>query len=341
MKYGYFDHKKKQYVITTPITPVKWINYIGTLKFGGFVDQNGGGVICKGDPALNRIVKYIPQLPASNMNGETCYIRIREKSKYRIFSPYYTPTLDDYDLYECRVGLGYSQFISEFYGIRTQITIFVTVKSTQVIRKILIKNISKKAKHIDVIPVVEYTHFQALKQFNNADWVPQTQLSRLLDIGDGFKIIKQCAFMNLRRAENFFTSDFPISSFETDRYRFLGNNGYGSWAAPGALQEKELSNTQVNRGDNIGALMHHLGILKPGEEKTIITQLGQVRNIEKAMHIIEKYRDASQVDAALHTLQAFWDAYLETIQINTPDDNMNVMINVHNTHQCYITKNWS
>ncbi len=341
MKYGYFDHEKKQYVITTPKTPVKWINYIGTLKFGGFVDQNGGGVICKGDPAENRIVKYIPQLPASAMNGETCYIRFKENNKYRIFSPYYTPTLDVYDFYECRVGLGYSLFVSEFYGIRSEITVFIPLKSTQVIRKIIIKNISKKAKEIDVIPVVEYSHFQAIKQFNNADWVPQTQLSRLIDKGNGFKILKQCAFMNLKRAENFFTSNFPISSFESDRAKFLGNNGYGSWTVPGALQHKELSNTEVNQGDNIGALMHHLGVLNPGEEKTIITQLGQVKNLEKAIALIEKYKDESQVELAFNTLQAFWNEYLDTIKVRTPDDNMNAMINVHNARQCYITKNWS
>ncbi|MBN1798726.1 MAG: glycosyl transferase [Spirochaetales bacterium] len=341
MKFGYFDHEKKEYVITTPKTPVKWINYIGTLKFGGFIDHNGGGVICKQDPAENRIVKYIPQLPASDMNGETCYIRYKENNEYHSFSPYYTPTLDKYDFYECRVGLGYSLFTSEFYGIRTEITVFVPLKSTQVIRKIKIKNTSQKSREIDVIPVVEYTHFQAMKQFNNADWVPQTQLSRLVNSKNGSKILKQCAFMNLGRAENFFTSNFPISSFESDRARFLGNQGYGSWAVPGALQQKELGNTEVNRGDNIGALMHHLGILNPGDEKTIITQLGQVTSIEKAIHLIEKYKDEAQVDQAFNVLQNFWKNYLDTIQVQTPDENMNAMINVHNARQCYITKNWS
>ncbi len=39
MPYGYFDDAAREYVITDPATPVKWINYIGTLAFGGFVDQ--------------------------------------------------------------------------------------------------------------------------------------------------------------------------------------------------------------------------------------------------------------------------------------------------------------
>ena len=77
MNYGYFDDEKREYVITNPRTPTKWINYIGTLAFGGFVDHTGGALICAQDPALNRITKYITQFPASAFNGETLYLRTR------------------------------------------------------------------------------------------------------------------------------------------------------------------------------------------------------------------------------------------------------------------------
>ena len=30
-KYGYFDDVNREYVITDPKTPVKWVNYVGTL----------------------------------------------------------------------------------------------------------------------------------------------------------------------------------------------------------------------------------------------------------------------------------------------------------------------
>ena len=35
MKFGYFDDLRREYVITNPKTPVKWINYVGGLGFGG------------------------------------------------------------------------------------------------------------------------------------------------------------------------------------------------------------------------------------------------------------------------------------------------------------------
>jgi cellobiose phosphorylase len=69
--YGYFDDAHREYVITNPKTPVKWLNYIGTLAFGGFVDQTGGMLICKQDPALNRITKYLTQGPPSEFRATT------------------------------------------------------------------------------------------------------------------------------------------------------------------------------------------------------------------------------------------------------------------------------
>ena len=58
-----------EYVITDPRTPVKWINYIGTLAFGGFVDHTGGAALCANDPALNRITRYVTQMPAGDFRG--------------------------------------------------------------------------------------------------------------------------------------------------------------------------------------------------------------------------------------------------------------------------------
>ena len=341
MKYGYFDDEKKEYVITNPRTPTKWINYIGTLAFGGFVDHTGGALICKGDPALNRITKYIPQLPASQFKGTTLYLRFRQKDGYNVFSPFFVPTLDTYDRYECHVGLGYTRIVSEFYGIRTDVTIFVPLDGSQMLQDVAITNVSGAPVEIDAIPVVEYTHFDALKQLTNADWVPQTMQSRVYEEGDGRRILTQFAFMRKDFAINYFTSNLPVSSFESDRAKFLGDNEYGTWANPMSLQQAELSNGEANRGDNIGALLHHLGELQPGEAKRLISQLGQEESIEKALPKIQAFRDESRVHGAFEELRRFWDGLLSRMQIQTPSSAMNRILNIHNPRQCYITKQWS
>ncbi len=340
MKYGYFDDAQREYVITDPKTPVKWINYIGTLAFGGFVDHTGGALICKEDPTFNRITKYIQQMPSSDFKGETLYLRIKGVNGYKVFSPFFVPTLDPYDLYECHIGLGYTRIISEFHGLRMEATIFVPPGAACEVRDIKVTNLSDQPLEVDAIPVLEYSHPDALKQFTNADWVPQTMQSKAVKDGN-FTVLVQYPFMYRDIKINYFTSNLPASSFETDREKFLGDNEYGSWQTPHGLYSAELPGSQAVRGDNIAALLHHLGVLPPGDSRRLITQLGQEANLAAASACIERFRNPEKVDAALVEMAAFWGDYLDTLQVETPDLAMNTMLNVHNPHQCFITRQWS
>jgi cellobiose phosphorylase len=320
MKYGYFDDLAREYVITNPRTPVKWINYVGTLDFGGFIDHTGGLLLCKGDPALNRITKYIPQLPGSQFKGQTLYLRRRAVGKLLVFSPFFVPTLDSFERYECRVGLGYSKFISEFHGIRTQITVFVPTDEQVLVQEVSVTNLSPDTVELDAVPLLEYTHFDALKQFTNADWVPQTMQSEVHDDGAGKKILAQFAFMNRAQRQTYFTANVPVSSFETERRVFLGDNEYGTFQQPKSLLAAELSSSLALRGDNIGALLLPLGALAPGQSARFVTLLTQqdgspTESLAAARGLFDKYRDHQAVAVALTTMQRSWDDYLGHVQV--------------------------
>jgi cellobiose phosphorylase len=345
MDYGYFDDRAKEYVITTPRTPVKWINYLGTLEFGGFVDSTGGGILCKGDPSLNRIVKYIAQMPASDFKGQTLYARFRPAESpheaRRLLSPYYVPTLEPWEAWECRVGLGYTRFVTRFLGLDFDIRIFVPVDGDREIRDVRVRNSTDRRIELDLIPVVEYTHFDALKQLTNADWVPQTMQSRARSDGEGRIVLTQCAYMRRGVAENYLASSSPASSFETDRKRFLGANEYGTWSHPLALDEEELGCWEARRGDNIGALMHRMGEVESGASVRLVTQLGQAPSVEAALGGIEKWRDFATVDRAFSELGAWWEEYLSAFSVQSPVPSFDSMVNIHNPRQCFVTKSWS
>ena len=105
--------------------------------------------------------------------------------------------------------------------------------------------------------------------------------------------------MNKDTRINYSTSNHPVSSFESDRRRFLGDNEYGTWANPLSLQQEELSNYEALRGDNIAAPLHHLGVIRPSETTRLITQLGQDEGVQKALPSIRHYRDTEHVERAL------------------------------------------
>jgi cellobiose phosphorylase len=342
MKYGYFDDINKEYVATTPVTPIKWCNYVGTLDFGGIVDSNGGVLLCKGDPALNRITKYVAQLPNSDFKGSTLYLKVRDENGHEeIFSPFYTPTLKPLDKFENHTGLSYTTIVAEAFGVRCESTFFVPKNDPVLLQDIKITNISDKNLHVDVIPVYEFTHFDALKQLLNADWVPQTMTLKAHKQAQGHTILEQYAFMKRDFSVNLMTADRVATSFDGDRQQFLGKMGYGSWAKPEAIEMAELGNTECLRGDNIGALNLRLGWLEANQTERTVVQLSQAETLDSAIPMLEKYRDHSVVDAAFAELGEFWTGYLNTVEVETPDPAMNSMLNVHNPRQCHTTKNWS
>ncbi|GHV14318.1 glycosyl transferase [Fibrobacterales bacterium] len=339
--YGYFDDAAKEYVLTNPATPIKWCNYVGTLAFGGIVDTTGGTVLCKGDPALNRITKYISQLPAGDFKGSTVYLRIKEKEGYKLLFPFMVPNFSAWDKWECRVGLSYSRWVAEGYGLKIQITVFVPTKSSTLIQDIVVENISNKDIEVDVIPVYEFSHFDALKQLTNADWVPQTMTLDAHKEKSGHIILEQYAFMKKKYAVNYFTASAPATSFDGDRREFLGMNEIAGWRYPISLHYETLTNSTALRGDNIAAQMFALGKIAPKKSKRVATQLGQEKSLAAAMPAIKKYRDLKNVDKAFAELAEFWTEYLKALQVKTPDASFNSMVNVHNPRQCHTTKNWS
>ena len=43
MNFGHFDDDNMEYVITTPKTPLPWINYLGSNDFFTLISNTGGG----------------------------------------------------------------------------------------------------------------------------------------------------------------------------------------------------------------------------------------------------------------------------------------------------------
>ena len=77
MKFGHFDDTNREYVITTPETPLPWINYLGTEAFFTLLSNTAGGYAFYKDARLRRITRYRYNNP-TDMEGFRVYIRDRE-----------------------------------------------------------------------------------------------------------------------------------------------------------------------------------------------------------------------------------------------------------------------
>ena len=57
---------------------------------------------------------------------------------------------------------------------------------------------------------------------------------------------------------------------------------------------------------------------------------GVTINKEKALAMIEQYNTPEKVAAGLEELKATWDRLLSVINVDTPDDKVNRMVNIWN-----------
>ena len=58
MRYGNFDDKNREYVITRPDTPLPWINYLGCEEYFGIISNTAGGYSFYRDARLRRLTRY-------------------------------------------------------------------------------------------------------------------------------------------------------------------------------------------------------------------------------------------------------------------------------------------
>ena len=104
MRYGYFDDENREYVITTPRTPLPWINYLGSEDFFSLVSNTAGGYSFYRDAKLLRLTRYRYNSAPADGEGHRFYIR----DGACVWNPGWQPVRTELDSYRCRHGLGYT-----------------------------------------------------------------------------------------------------------------------------------------------------------------------------------------------------------------------------------------
>ena len=121
MRFGHFDDQNKEYVITTPQTPLPWINYLGSEDFFSLVSNTAGGYSFYRDARLRRLTRYRYNSSPLDMDGHHIYI----KDGDTVWNPGWQPTKTELDSYICRHGLGYTILEGRKNGVTAQQELFV------------------------------------------------------------------------------------------------------------------------------------------------------------------------------------------------------------------------
>ena len=99
--------------MTTPKTPLPWINYLGSEDFFSLISNTAGGYSFYRDARLRRITRYRYNNSPLDMDGHRIYIN----DGGTVWNPGWQPAKTALDHYTCRHGLGYSIFEGKKNGI--------------------------------------------------------------------------------------------------------------------------------------------------------------------------------------------------------------------------------
>lgn len=334
MKFGYFDNKNREYVITRPNTPLPWINYLGSEEYCALMSNTAGGYSFYVDPRDQRILRYRYDNVPFDRGGR--YIYIRDNKSKDFYSPTWQPVMKELDSYECRHGMGYTVVSSLYDKIRTKISYLVPPKENLEIWMLEIKNESKKTRDLSIFSFVEFCLWNAVEDMTN--------FQRTWSIGEatceGNIIYHLTEHREERNILAYFICSEKIDSFDTQRRDFLGNYGYNSLEKPDAVVKGKCSNSIAIGWAPVGS--HCIKVkLKPRQEKTIIFVLGIAEKKSDAKMYRKKYKKKEAVLKELKNLAVYWDENLAKFKAETPDEDMNTMVNIWNQYQCRMTFNWS
>jgi cellobiose phosphorylase len=351
--YGHFDDERLEYVISRPDTPLPWINYLGNEGYFGLISNTAGGYTFYRDARLRRLTRYRYNNVPLDMGGRYLYIRddARDASAPSFWSPTWMPTRSPLEAYECRHGMGYTTISARMSGIASSIRYFIPQGENVEIWQVRLANLRPSLASLSLFSAVEFCLWDA--------WDDATNYQRNYSIGevevDGQNsvIYHKSEYRERRDHVAYFACSQPMAGFDTQRESFLGP--YRGWHEPQVV-ERGKSGSSVARGwQPIGS--HHLQFeLQPGEQKQVIFLLGyhenpagekfdppgsQTVNKRRLEPLLATYRQPEQVDEAFFQLQSFWAGMLGRLQVDTPDDHTNRMVNIWNAYQCMVTFNLS
>ena len=339
MKYGYFDDKAREYVITEPRTPWPWINYLGNKDFFSLISNSAGGYSFYKDAKFRRLTRYRYNGVPMDAGGRYFYI----KDGDTVWNPGWKPTKTPLDSYECRHGMNYTVITGEKNGLEAKALFFVPLDTHAEVTKLTLTNKSDKPKSFKLFSFMEWCLWNAATDMENFQRNFSTGEVEI----DGSTIYHKTEYKERRNHYAFYTVNAPIDGFDTDRETFIGL--YNGFDEPDAVTEGRPRNSVAHGWSPIAS--HYLEItLQPGESRSLIFMLGYVENPQdekweskgvinktRAREMMARFDTPEKVDKAFSELRGYWDNLLDRFSVSTGDERLDRMVNIWNQYQRMIT----
>lgn len=328
---GGFSEDGNEYVISrTPgqVTPAPWANVIANPYFGTVISENGQSYTWNENAHSFRLTPWHND-PVSDTSGEAFYLRDEETGQS------WSPTLcnqDSVSPYVTRHGFGYSVFEHTENGIHSELWVYVAVDAPVKFSVLKVRNLSGRTRQLSATGYVEWV-LGDIKSKNAMHVITE------VDSATGAVTARNAYNTEFAESTVFFDVDEPARTITGDRREFIGRNG--SLQNPAALKRLKLSG-KVGPGLDPCAAIQVPFELFDGQERDIIFRMGVAgRAGGNASSFIRRFRGAAAARDILEAVHAEWSVTLGAVQVETPDESLNILANGWLMYQTVACRLWA
>lgn len=320
-EYGAFSEDGKEYLIKVNKEnrlPTVWSHIMANEKFGTLVTENMGGYTWYKNCRLNRITSWENQ-PNFDIPSEIIYLKDLETKK--AWSLGLNPMPDDKN-YNVIYGFGYTKYIHKSNEIEQELEMFVPKEDSIKIGILKLKNMSLARKKIKILYYI--------KPVLGED---ELRTNGYIDLNFDKNNNTICA-------RNLYNTDFKndviyvsnsekIKSYTGDKSFFLGK---GDLSNPDSIRKASLNNE--NSLGKKPCIAYEIEIeIESLSEKEIIFMLGAEESIIDSKNMAYKYSKIQNCRQELEKVKNYWKNLLGKLQVYTPLESMNIILNGWDIYQ--------
>jgi len=327
---GGFAKDGRAYVINTSAgktTPAPWVNVLANNHFGSIISESGQSYTWVENAHELRLTPWNND-PVCDLQGEAFYIR--DEISGTFWSPAPLPCKTGLP-YITEHGFGYSTFLHAANGIESEMTVFTHLEESIKFISIKLKNRSNTKRKLSVTGYMEWV-LGDLRSKSIMHVITEAEpTTGAILAGNKYNTA-------LEGKVAFFDADDSNRNYTTDRCEFIGRNG--TMAEPDAMKRVRLSGKTGAALDPCAAIQV-AAELGAGEEKEIIFRLGTGRDRNEAITMVRRFEGRMTAQNALKQVKDYWKKSLSALQVTTPDNSINFLVNGWLNYQTLASRIWA
>jgi cyclic beta-1,2-glucan synthetase len=295
-------------------TPRPWVNVLANPELGTVVTSSGASFTWAENARENRLTPFAND-PVTDPSAERLFVLDDEIGEAWSPQPGLGPRSAKPVRYLVRHRPGVTRFEHVGHGLRHELAVLVAASDPVKIQLLRLVNESGRPRRL---------RLYAYNEWALCPPRPQEHLHVVTERADGAVLARNAYNEEFPGRVAFAASSLPPRTATGDRTEFVGRNG--DPRRPAALGREGLSDRFGAGLDPCAALEVEL-LLAPGEAREVAFLLGQGRSRDHALSLIARFGSAEAGREALREVEEGWGELLGTVQVRTPDDSFDLMMN--------------